>query len=84
MKNLFNNASSSWVRYSRYEWKKDKNNKYYITPALDAKPIIFDPLADYKTMVLAALNVGLLARKESKRKIRQRSWTLFPSMVCWV
>lgn len=70
MKNLFKNASSSWVRYSRYEWKKDKNNKYYITPAPDAKPIIYDPLADYKTMVLAALNVGLLVRKESKRKIR--------------
>ena len=23
MKNLFNHASSSWVRYDRYEWKKD-------------------------------------------------------------
>lgn len=27
MKDLFKHASSSWVRYDRYEWKKDKNNK---------------------------------------------------------
>jgi len=28
------------VRYSKYEWKKDKNNKYYITPASNALPKI--------------------------------------------
>ena len=32
MKNLFKHTSSGWVRYSKYEWKEDKNNKYYITP----------------------------------------------------
>jgi len=41
MKNLFKHASSSWVRYSKYEWKKDKNNKYYITPAPNAMPKIY-------------------------------------------
>ena len=70
MKNLFKHASSSWVRYSRYEWKKDKNNKYYITPAPDAVPQIYDPLKDYKPMVLDALNIGLMIRKSTKRKVR--------------
>ena len=70
MKNLFKHASSSWVRYDRYEWKKDKNNKYYITPAPDATPQIFDPLKDYKPMVLDALNIGLMIRRSSQRKIR--------------
>ena len=70
MKNLFKHASSSWVRYSKYEWKKDKNNKYYITPAPDAMPQIYDPLKDYKPMVLDALNIGLMIRKSSKRKVR--------------
>ena len=42
MKNLFKHASSSWVRYNKYEWKKDKNNKYYITPAPDAMPQIYE------------------------------------------
>ena len=71
MKNLFKHASSSWVRYDRYEWKKDKNNKYYITPAPDAMPEIFDPLKDYKPMVLDALNIGLMIRRSSQRKIRE-------------
>ena len=71
MKNLFKHASSSWVRYDRYEWKKDKNNKYYITPAPNAMPKIYDPLKDYKPMVLDALNIGLMIRKSSKRKVRE-------------
>ena len=71
MKNLFKYASSSWVRYDRYEWKKDKNNKYYIIPAPDATPQIFDPLKDYKPMVLDALNIGLMTRRSSQRKIRE-------------
>ena len=71
MKNLFKHASSSWVRYDRYEWKNDKNNKYYITPAPDAVPQIFDPLKDYKPMVLDALNIGLMIRRSSQRKIRE-------------
>ena len=44
MKDLFKHASSSWVKYDRYEWKKDKNNKFYITPAPNATPKIYDPL----------------------------------------
>ena len=71
MKNLFKHASSSWVRYDRYEWKKDKNNKYYITPGPNAMPKIYDPLKDYKPMVLDALNIGLMIRKSSKRKVRE-------------
>ena len=71
MKNLFKHASSSWVRYNKYEWKKDKNNKYYISPAPDAMPQIYDPLKDYKPMVLDALNIGLMIRKSSKRKVRE-------------
>ena len=46
MKNLFKHASSSWVRYSKYEWKKDKNNKYYITPAPDAQMMFSFMLVD--------------------------------------
>lgn len=71
MKNLFKHASSSWVRYSKYEWKKDKNNKYYIAPAPDAMPQIYDPLKDYKPMVLDALNIGLMVRTSTKRKVRE-------------
>ena len=71
MKDLFKHASSSWVKYDQYEWKKDKNNKFYITPAPNAMPKIYDPLKEYQQMVLDALNVGLMIRTSSKRKIRE-------------
>ncbi len=71
MKDLFKNASSYWVRYSRYEWRKDRSNKYYIMPAPNAQPVVYDPLKDYQSLVLDALNVGRLIRTESNRKIRE-------------
>lgn len=45
--------------------------KYYITPAPDAMPQIYDPLKEYQQMVLNALNVGLLIRISTKREIRK-------------
>ena len=58
MKNLFKHASSSWVRYSQYEWRKDKNGKYYITPAPNATPIIYDPLKEYGIAGAACHRLG--------------------------
>ena len=46
MKQYFEQASAQWVRYSDYEWKKDGKGILYLTPAADAKPIMYDPLAD--------------------------------------
>lgn len=71
MMNLFKHASSSWVRYSRYEWEKDNSGNYYITPAPDAVPQIYDPLKEYQQMVLDALNVGLLVHTLSKQEVRE-------------
>ena len=34
-------------------------------------PKIYDPLKDYKPMALDALNIGLMIRKSSKRKVRE-------------
>jgi len=55
MKNLFERASSHWVKYSEYVIKDG-----YITPAPNAKPCVYDPLKDAKSLVVDALNVGLL------------------------
>ena len=60
MKQLFERVSSYWVRYDKYEIRTDAKGTKYITAAADAKPDIFDPLADAQTMVLEALNVGRL------------------------
>ena len=60
MKNLFQKASSPWVRYSEYEYKKARDGYFYITPAAGAKPEVYDPLKNVERMVLDALNVGAL------------------------
>ena len=58
MKRYFEQASAQWVRYSDYEWKKDGKGILYLTPAAEARPIIYDPLADAESLVLDALNIG--------------------------
>ena len=60
MKQLFERVSSYWVRYDKYEIRTDVKGVKYVTAAVDARPDIFDPLADTQTMVLEALNVGRL------------------------
>ncbi len=42
--NLFKKTSSHWVRYDKYEWKKDDKGVLYITPAEKAKPELYNPL----------------------------------------
>jgi len=60
MSNLFKRTSSNWVRYDKYEWKEDKEGTLYITPAPEAKPSLYNPLADSDHLVLKAINLGLL------------------------
>lgn len=59
MKMPFERVSSCWVRYDKYEVRKDAKGVRYVTAAESAKPHIFDPLADSETIVLEALNVGI-------------------------
>ena len=68
MNNLFKRASSSWVRYNEYEIKKADDGKQYIKPAPKSKPSIYDPLKDVESLVVDALNVGMLlmGRKSEK------------------
>lgn len=58
MSNLFEKTSSNWVRYSDYEWKKDKSGVLYLTPASEAKPNIYDPLSDAEGLAVDAINIG--------------------------
>ena len=60
MSNLFRKTSSNWARYDKYEWKEDKEGTLYITPSLDAKVSLYNPLKDSEQMVLKAVNLGLM------------------------
>lgn len=57
-KNLFGHTSSTWVRYSEYEWKEAEDGTLYLTPAKEASPSIYDPLAEYQQIVLDAIDIG--------------------------
>lgn len=60
-KNIFQNSSSNWVRYDKYEWRTSADGKCYITPAADGRPSIYNPIKDYEKLVLTAINIGTTA-----------------------
>ena len=62
--NLFKKTSSHWVRYDKYEWKKNDKGVLYITPAEKAKPELYNPLKDSDKMVLHAINTGVICMNE--------------------
>ena len=57
---LFERTSSTWVRYSEYEWKKADDDALYLIPAPNAQPSIYDPLKETQEIVLDALQIGRL------------------------
>ena len=60
---LFEKTSSHWVRYDKYEWRKDDKGRLYITPAEKAKPELYNPLKDADKMVLHAINTGVICMR---------------------
>ena len=65
MKNLFEHTSASWVRYSQYEWKQAKDGHLYLIPAKDSTPKPYDPMKDAESLVLAAMDIGLMCFKKA-------------------
>jgi len=68
---IFQKTSSFWAKYNEYEYRQGKDGNLYLTATPTAKPSVYDPLKDSETMVIDALNVGMLAMKradEGKRK----------------
>ena len=71
MRNFFEHTSASWVHYSDYEWKKTKDGQLYLLPTKDAKPKPYDPMKEAESIVLAAMDIGMmLFRKELETGIR--------------
>ncbi len=65
MKALFERTSSSWVKYSEYEWKTAADGTLYLTPTATAQPSVYDPLSEYGQLVLDAISIG---RMEADKK----------------
>ena len=62
----FEHSNSTWVRYSEYEWKEATDGRLYLTPCADAQPDLYDPLKEYRQLVLDALCIGRLCMKEDQ------------------
>ena len=77
--NIFQNTSSCWVKYSEYEYRKSTNGIMYIAPTADSKLKIYDPLENAKTMILDALNVGMLAMNRKDYETQKQAVTQFVS-----
>ena len=65
MNNIFRNTSAYWAKYSEYEYRKGKDDILYLTPTPNAKPNVYNALNDGETMVLDALNIGVLSMKRA-------------------
>ena len=62
----FKHTSSWWVRYDKYEYKKDDKGVLYLLPAPGAKPTPYDPMKAPEQLVIDALNVGMLMMDRAK------------------
>ncbi|MCL1882333.1 MAG: hypothetical protein FWF81_01080 [Defluviitaleaceae bacterium] len=56
---LFGRASARWIRYSDYDARKNQNGEWFITPAKNSTPAVYDPIENAEQMVVDALNIGL-------------------------
>ena len=74
MNNIFKNAGSYWVKYDNYEWKSDNDGVLFLTPAKDAELKLYNPMENYKDMILDALNVGMscMNKDTDKEEINNR------------
>ena len=71
MRNFFEHTSASWVHYSDYEWKKTKDGQLYLLPTRGAKPKPYDPMKEAESIVLAAMDIGMmLFRKKPAAEVR--------------
>ena len=68
MNQLFEHLSSSWVRYSDYEWQTATDGHEYLLPTADAKPKPFDPLKEADQLLLDAMDIGLQCYRKAPKE----------------
>ncbi len=73
MTNLFERTGSPWVYYTEYEYKQAGDGNFYVTPAADAKPQVYDPLKDPEKLVLDALNIGVLSMNKKPPEVIRKA-----------
>ena len=72
MMDFFKHSISNWVKYDKYEYKKDSNGTLYIKPADNATPTIYNPLKNTQQIVIDALNIGAKCMSREKDAVIQK------------
>ena len=57
MRDVFAHTSAWWGKYSGYVWKTAPDGHCYLHPAQNAKPGVYDPMKDSRSIVLDALEL---------------------------
>lgn len=72
MRDLFLHTSAHWGRYSDYEWKTAPDGNCYLLPAEKAKPSVYDPMKDPNTLMIDAIEIGMMQfQREPEAKLKQ-------------
>lgn len=72
MRDLFLHTSAHWGRYSEYEWKTAPDGNCYLLPAEKAKPSVYDPMNGPNTLVIDAIEIGMMQfRREPEAQLKQ-------------
>lgn len=72
MRDLFLHTSAHWGRYSEYVWRTASDGNCYLLPAEKAKPSVYDPMKDPNTLVIDAIEIGMMQfRREPEAKLKQ-------------
>jgi hypothetical protein len=72
MRDLFAHTSAHWGRYSEYEWKTAPDGNFYLLPTEKAKPSVYDPMKDPHTLVIDALEIGVMQfRREPEAELKR-------------
>ena len=58
--NLFEHTHAHWAKYSDYEWRTAPDGQDFLLPTADAKPSVYDPIPQVDSLVVEAVNIGLL------------------------
>ncbi len=72
MKKLFEHTSAPWVKYSNYEYRTADDDTLYIVVSGNAKPQMYRPMQNANTLVLDAVNIGLMAMHKAADDILQK------------
>lgn len=67
MRDLFAHTAAHWGRYSEYEWRTALDGIDYLLPTETAKASVYDPMKDPDTLVIDALEIGMMQFHKARK-----------------